>query len=470
MTAAALVPPASRNAPCPCGSGKRYKHCCGRNVGVASVAEDVPHYLGWDKFRQPERASLWATMQHALAAQKLGQLDDARTLYEEVVARAPLTFDAVHMLGVVRMQQGDLDDAEAMLTRASELAPGFEAIRHNLAMLRDRKREHEGLYSAAAICHVDMLRLRGARGILPSPSPSEGFLPTQAGDVVHVVVPGDVLNGAANRSGLLLHATLQGARRSTLWTDPSWKVPMAALSGARAIDVDSGVAPSRGVLAVFGVNRRTIGWLPTVAESFSALVFAIDAHDPAAYVELIDSFPASALSRLRLVARSAEVLADLGLPGVVDTQLFLPPSPVVGVVPRARSPRIGVFVPAMRDREDGARWKMIEWLRSTGAFLRLLYPGRLPSRHVPDDEEHLISLIDEWDEWSAGLDALFFWGGEGRLRQYDRLVFEALSMGLRIVADGFGDYGPELSRRSHATMFFTAAQARRAIEHLVFGT
>ena len=29
MTAAAVAPPSSRNAPCPCGSGQRYKDCHG---------------------------------------------------------------------------------------------------------------------------------------------------------------------------------------------------------------------------------------------------------------------------------------------------------------------------------------------------------------------------------------------------------------------------------------------------------
>ncbi|MGM9524415.1 MAG: SEC-C metal-binding domain-containing protein [Faecousia sp.] len=24
------TPPASRNAPCPCGNGLKYKHCCGK--------------------------------------------------------------------------------------------------------------------------------------------------------------------------------------------------------------------------------------------------------------------------------------------------------------------------------------------------------------------------------------------------------------------------------------------------------
>ena len=29
-----------RNAPCPCGSGKKYKNCCGANKGAASAANE----------------------------------------------------------------------------------------------------------------------------------------------------------------------------------------------------------------------------------------------------------------------------------------------------------------------------------------------------------------------------------------------------------------------------------------------
>ena len=91
---------------------------------------------------------------------------------------------------------------------------------------------------------------------------------------------------------------------------------------------------------------------------------------------------------------------------------------------------------------------MLEWLRTRGAFLRLLYPGFVARRHVADDEEHLVSLVSDWTNWWDDLDLLFYWGAEGRMRQSDRLVFEALDTGIRVVADGFGDYGSRDHRKS----------------------
>jgi hypothetical protein len=456
-----------RNAPCACGSGLRYKHCCGR-AGESPVDPAAPLYRGWESFPPEERAALWQTMQRALTAQKSGRLETARTLYEEVVARAPYTFDAVHMLGVVHLQQDDLDAAEALLTRAREMMPDVEAIRQNLLLLMRRKREHEGLYSLRAIVAADILRLFGATGRLPVPASTSGFFAMRDRNLtrgeIHVVVPGDVPNAAANRNGIALAQQLRGTDSVSLWVDPRDKMPRAPVEGATEIDTGGGAVPARGTVAIFGINARTLSWLPAAADTFESIVVALDAHDPEACVDLFDRLSPSALPRIRLVARCAEMLADLGLPGAVDPMVF-------GAVregtrapaPHGRRARIGVFIPAIKDREDRLRWEMVEWLRGQGAFLRLFYPGPLPSRHIENEDEHLVSLVSEWDAWWQDLDGLFFWGAEGRMRQYDRLVFEANAADLAIVADGFGDYATLVAHRDDCALFFDPATARDAI-------
>jgi len=471
------TPAPQRNAPCPCGSGLRYKHCHGAGApagvesGAAPARTQAP-YAGWEAFAPDEQASLWRAMQDALAAQKAQQLDIASDLYAQVVARAPLTFDALHMLGVVRFQQGDLDEAESLLRRASDLMPGFEAIRHNLRLLQHRKREQEGLYSATAIIAYDMLRLFGATIPMLKTGPQSGFpVLAQVGETstIHIVVPGDVLNAASNRNGAALRQKLSAAGKDiTLWCDPSSGLPMADVPNTVAIDPDGGRVPQGGTVALFGISNRSLSWLPNTAKSFDAIVVGLDAHDPMTYVELIDQIPPAVRERLRLVARSSELLADLGLPGTVDTMLF------DAVAARSRQPtraaarlRIGVFIPPLRGREDKARWEMLEWLRLQSLFLRLMYPGRLPSRHIEDDEEHLVSLVTDWQDWWHDLDGLFFWGAEGRMRQFDRIVFEGAAAGLAIVADGFGDYGGALADESRCQLFFDICEAHRAVGTMI---
>jgi len=84
--------PVSRNAPCPCGSGKRYKNCCGQE-GAAQGATAAPS----------ENTSE-ALLRQAMAHHQAGRLADARKGYDAVLA---LGADAVaeHYLGVLEMQE-----------------------------------------------------------------------------------------------------------------------------------------------------------------------------------------------------------------------------------------------------------------------------------------------------------------------------------------------------------------------------
>ena len=112
-----------RNERCPCNSGKRYKDCCGRLRGDrAAVQGDV--------------ASL---MNAALLAQQARRLDEAEALYRralEVEADLP---DALHMLGVIRYDQGDDAEAWALIGRALELTDWrYPSYRHNLGLVLAR--------------------------------------------------------------------------------------------------------------------------------------------------------------------------------------------------------------------------------------------------------------------------------------------------------------------------------------------
>ena len=102
----------SRNAPCPCGSGRRYKECHGR-------ADDVAP----------------ATMARALRAQSEGAHAEAERLYRQVLDARPDEPDALHMLGVARMMQGDATGAATSILRALDLT-GWSVpdMRHNLAL------------------------------------------------------------------------------------------------------------------------------------------------------------------------------------------------------------------------------------------------------------------------------------------------------------------------------------------------
>ena len=104
-----------RNATCPCGSGRRFKACCG------SVRGSNGAFAG--------------ELQSALALQESGRWSEAESLYRNVLRRAPDLADAVHMLGVVHLQAGNYVEALVRLHRAAELfAWQSAAAHHNLGL------------------------------------------------------------------------------------------------------------------------------------------------------------------------------------------------------------------------------------------------------------------------------------------------------------------------------------------------
>jgi hypothetical protein len=473
MNSAAAVP--NRNAPCSCGSGRRYKHCCGAGA-VRAPDAGLPEYAGWSSLSIDERRQLWQKMLDALAAQRSFRFDVAGPLYEQVLARAPQTFDAVHMLGAVRLMEGDYDAAESMFTRAHELAPDDEKVRHNLLVLAQRRAEHEGLYSLRSIVATDMLRLFGARRLVAPGGGARLFTADAGGARTHIVVPALPTMSGSNQTGFALARRIGAG--ATLWAAPQCDPQIAEfLSARRWPDSADPDAPSGRRLVLFGLSDNALAWLPGVAQSFEAIVIALDAHDPVVLVELLGKLEEQTLRRIHFVARSADVLEDLGLPGDVDPMLFDEQRPA-RAHPHGGRLRVGVFIPALRDHEDAERWRMLEWLRGRSLFLRVLYAGRLPSPHRASLDEHLVGLATQWSDWTDSLDALFYWGAEGHMRQYDRLVFDALEAGLSVIADGFGDFGAALDAVRDSTafdgagerlrmQFFDSAGARAAVAQLL---
>ena len=110
----------SRAAPCPCGSGKRFKHCCGAS-GRSLANDGVPAFA--------------AVMSRALNAQRARAFDAADRLYRDALHMRPENPDALHMLGVVCYELGRWRESARLIRKAGELAhwqlPG---ILHNYGL------------------------------------------------------------------------------------------------------------------------------------------------------------------------------------------------------------------------------------------------------------------------------------------------------------------------------------------------
>ena len=142
MTAPGL--PGSRNAPCPCGSGKRYKHCHG-----ASAQTAIP-------------AAANAADRHALAgiaAHDAGNLDEAERHYRHALSRDPANLHAAHNLAVVALQRQRFGDALPALEASVAAYPDDVRFLDNLGVAYaglDRYADAEAQHRRALALRPDL--------------------------------------------------------------------------------------------------------------------------------------------------------------------------------------------------------------------------------------------------------------------------------------------------------------------------
>src|SRR6516165_7508837 len=118
--------PPGRNESCPCGSGRKFKHCCGRE-GAPALAPA----------RAPAESSAWHLLQAGRAAQ-------AEAECERLLARDPLHGQTLVCLALARHAQGK--NGLAALESASRALPDDAQVHYLLGQAL----EEEGLLERAA--------------------------------------------------------------------------------------------------------------------------------------------------------------------------------------------------------------------------------------------------------------------------------------------------------------------------------
>jgi tetratricopeptide (TPR) repeat protein len=137
-----MTAPLRRNEPCPCGSGRKYKHCCGKTAAVPN--RPLPDAVRAGVLRdhssaalEPARRSLSGDAQaHYLLGQGLearGLLERAAESFGRATALRPEFAEAHNDLGEVLLRLGRVDAAVASCGRALALRPNFAAALGNLA-------------------------------------------------------------------------------------------------------------------------------------------------------------------------------------------------------------------------------------------------------------------------------------------------------------------------------------------------
>ena len=125
------MPKAGRNDLCPCGSGKKYKHCCLDKDRAAEFAPAIAQRLALQDQRaneaaqrkdyQAELLQSQATLQEARALDAAsnvvvdlvhaGRLDEAEQAARELLVRYPEVDDGYDRLGMVHEARGQFREA-----------------------------------------------------------------------------------------------------------------------------------------------------------------------------------------------------------------------------------------------------------------------------------------------------------------------------------------------------------------------
>jgi hypothetical protein len=298
-------PPASRNSPCPCGSGKRYKDCHGALAGGAAPATGVrarsvyrAPEAEWGTLSEAERDECGALMERALAFQVAGRIDEAARDYAEVLARAPRTHDALHMAGVIELTRRNLDAAERLIVAAMALRPRYQAIEHNLSLVEDA-RLAASRAKPEALCERALPILAELALAREAVAPARPLAALRAGTSqreIHLI--GRAHAGDDDGTWMLARVAALLARDAPgVWATDGVAEPLRNRR-SRALDADAGVYPRGGTHVFVGVSLEDTRWIERA-----------DAHR--VVVLCFGAAPSGYLDRLRAIARDGARAVEL---------------------------------------------------------------------------------------------------------------------------------------------------------------
>lgn len=138
-----------RNERCPCGSGKKYKHCCATLATAvaaqASTTQNVPAF------------SAEQHIELGLAARERGAHAEALRQFQAALAVKPRSAEAASQLGFTYALTGQQEHAKAYIRQAIAIKPDLAAAHSNLGFVFLR----EGALDEAIDCAGRALNLDG---------------------------------------------------------------------------------------------------------------------------------------------------------------------------------------------------------------------------------------------------------------------------------------------------------------------
>lgn len=223
--------PPSRNAACPCGSGKRYKHCCGLHGGAT-----------------PTIGAREAEAQRAVAAFRSGEALAAMEVLKNLPPEALSRADSALVCGEMCAEMAHYEEACTFFDRAATSGATGKAVQATAAACTQ-------WYKAES---QDMIRRILTRqvarfGALKRP-------PDAAAPEIHIIAHLDQPGGSEHRA-LGLFAQLSPHVRTRIWSTVPPLAEFAVRYPIELIDVAKGGYPRSGHLVFAGVYFEYGEWL-----------------------------------------------------------------------------------------------------------------------------------------------------------------------------------------------------------------
>jgi tetratricopeptide (TPR) repeat protein len=116
----------SRNAPCPCGSGKKYKRCCLLKQSSEDPKQEEPFASAGDLMA--DYGALETLSNQVPALIRKGRLDEAEKVCQELLKLYPDQIDGIDRMAAVYEARDDYKKAAEYYRKAAAFAesnPGF---------------------------------------------------------------------------------------------------------------------------------------------------------------------------------------------------------------------------------------------------------------------------------------------------------------------------------------------------------
>ena len=413
--AAVDVAPVARNAPCPCGSGLRYKACHGR-MGIGGAGGDTA-----------AEARVEALLDEGLAAMRAGDPVRAQSCYADAARLAPGCAEALHARALIDWDAGDLAAAHDGVTRAAVFAPDDAQIAENAQGIA--RARYERVLAGRAAAELAALPFL-VREAAPWPRLARGT-------AVHIVTPFENPFGGSEAHALELARILSAEAQVSLWATQGPVPPELAARGVRPIDAEHGGHPQGGVLVLVGSWQAPPSWVRAAAPGRVIVVHNVD--EPAALLDLVLALHDQTQRPIRLCMPSESFRMRSGLPGVVyPTPIDLPRFRPAAAQSRAAGP----FTVGRHSRNDHRKFHprdpaLFRRLAREGTRVRVLGGTVLLRHFAPATPESGVELMvagaEEPGAFLRTLDAFVYRTSPSLVETAGRVVAEALACGVPVL-------------------------------------